>query len=41
MEIMENRNLKSGLKIGVIGLGLIGGSVLKSLNNLGYYVVGI
>ena len=40
MEIMENRNLKSGLKIGVIGLGLIGGSVLKSLNNLGYYVVG-
>ena len=34
---MENRNLK----IGVIGLGLIGGSVLKSLNVLGYETIGI
>ena len=34
---MENRNLK----IGVVGLGLIGGSILKSLNNLGYFVVGV
>ncbi len=34
---MENRNLK----IGIVGLGLIGGSILKSLNNLGYFVVGV
>lgn len=38
---MENKNLKAGLKIGVIGLGLIGGSILKALNNLGYEVVGV
>ncbi len=42
---MENRNLKTGLKIGlkigIIGLGLIGGSVLKSLNKLGYEVIGV
>jgi len=38
---MENRNLKTELKIGVIGLGLIGGSVLKSLNKNGYDVFGI
>jgi len=34
---MENRNLK----IGVIGLGLIGGSILKCLHQKGYYVAGI
>ena len=33
--------MKTGLKIGVIGLGLIGGSVLKSLNNSGYEVIGV
>lgn len=29
------------MKIGIIGLGLIGGSIFKDLNNLGYEVVGI
>lgn len=41
MEIMEDRNLKTELKIGVIGLGLIGGSVLKSLYERGYDVIGV
>lgn len=38
---MENKNLKSALKIGIIGLGLIGGSILKALHKCGYEVVGI
>lgn len=41
MGTMKNINLKSSLKIGVVGLGLIGGSVLKSLHNQGYYVIGV
>lgn len=38
---MEKENLKSSLKIGVIGLGLIGGSILKALHKKGYNVTGI
>ena len=42
METMENRNFKTGLKIGVAGLGLIGGSILKALYETGdYELVGI
>lgn len=29
------------MKIGVVGLGLIGGSIFKGLKELGYYVIGI
>lgn len=34
MGTMKNRNFEIGLKIGVIGLGLIGGSILKALNKI-------
>lgn len=41
METMKNTNSKSSLKIGVIGLGLIGGSILKSLHSKGYSLIGV
>ncbi len=34
---MENMNLKVETKIGVIGLGLIGGSILKALHKIGTF----
>ncbi len=39
---MENMNLKVGARVGIIGLGLIGGSILKALSALKEYeLIGI